>query len=154
MDKFGFQNPNIVLFLGCCVVALGIVIAGFVIAGQIPDVMHGSLHGSFSGTLVDGGGSQREFMSEWEAAGFLLMTIEQFRSLAESGELTGTYAVFQVERYVWEWEVLEFYAERAGVGSDVGAMPVPAQVIAGTVIEDHRVFSRERLSEWLIARME
>ena len=150
MGKNGFQNPNMALFYGCCIIALGIVIAGLVIARQIPDVMHGSLHGSFSGTLIDGGGSQREFMNEWEAAGFLSMTIEQFRSLVESGELGGTYAVFQVEQYVWDHEIHEFHAEPAGAAP----APTPMPVIASTVIEDHRVFSREKLTKWLHERME
>ena len=96
-----FQNFGFSLFLGCCVVALGIIIAGLIIARQIPDTLHGSLHGSFSGTLMDGADSPREFMSKWEAARFLMMTYEQLGSLIDSGELNGTYAVFQVEEHVW-----------------------------------------------------
>ena len=145
----GFRNFGFSLFLGCCVVALGIIIAGHTIARQIPDTLHGSLHGSFSGTLMDGSDSPREFMSKWEAARFLRMAYEQLDSLIDSGELDGTYAVFQVEEHVWH--MVEHPGE--AIGGNIVA-PTLAPVIAETIIRYHRVFSRERLSEWLHGRME
>ena len=149
------QNVSAALFRGCCVIALSIVIAAFVIARQIPHSLHGNLHGIFSGTLMDGGGSFRDFMSEWEAANFLMMSPEQLERIIESGELRGTYTTFQIEHMVWRGP------ERPGewiISGDVAAEPVPTPIPApfefDIVIVDHRVFSRERLTEWLHVRMD
>ena len=146
-----FQNFNMALFLGCCMVALSILVAGLVIARQIPDSLHGSLHGSFSGTLIDSGGSFREFMSEWEAANFLMISDRELERIIESGELSGTYAVFQVERIILR------ASERSRewvVGGAIAEFAVPERIEYDTVIVDQRVFSRERLAEWLLNRMD
>jgi len=148
---------NWALFLGCGVVALAIIIAGQSIARQIPHTLHGSMHGSFSGTLMDGNNSS-EFISEWEAATFLRLEHAEFTNLLESGELSGTYTVFSVERMVWstvgDSELFEFVHPDGRRGSIQAVAPVPAQQIEyEMVMVDHRVFSRERLTEWLHERI-
>jgi hypothetical protein len=146
-----FQNFNFALFLGCCMVALSIFIAGLLIARQLPDSLHGNFHGSFSGTLTDSGSSFREFMSEWEAANFLMMSQAELEVIIESGELRGTYTVFQVERNVLR------DPERSGewaIGGNFAEIEMPRRVEFDTILACQRVFSRERLSEWLLGRID
>jgi len=159
---------NWALFLGCCVVALSIVSAGHTIANRIPHTLMGSL----TGTLASGTGAavSQDFLSHWEAPSFLRMEPSDFDDLLESGALEGTYASFQTYRtviirsdintvpgaptpaprvfYSSDAAVLDSWmVERAGLGE--GAL-----FETETIIYNHRVFSRERLTEWLHNRME
>ena len=151
------QRFNWAIFLGCCVIALSIHSSGHRIAGRIPH----SLHGHFSGALTDGNFTAREFMSDWEAANFLLMDHSEFIRIVESGELSGTYTVFQVERREW-WseEIYEHMRNRYG---DVYEAVIPDRYpIAHSLpssyevvfTADHRVFSRELLAEWIMRRID
>ena len=148
-EKKKAQSFNTALFLGCCIMALSILISSIVIANNLPNSLHGNLHGNLTGTFIDGGDSFREFMSEWEAARFLGLWHEDLESIIESGELSGTYTIFQVERnimvaYSGEWITDHRVAH---------AVVEPRPLVWETVIVDHRVFSRERLTEWLLERM-
>ena len=147
------QNFNTALFLGCCVVALSIFATGHVIASRLPHSLHGNLHGSFSGTLTDGAGSFREFMSEWEAADFLLMSHEEFERIIQSGELEGTYTTFQTERYVAR--VSEIDDDWPAGSIPTGPVPTPLPRVEHVAeVVDMRIFSRERLTHWLFERMD
>ena len=146
------QTFNWALFLGLCIVALSIFITGRIIAINIPNSLHGSLHGNFSGTLMDGSNPSREFMSEWETARFLMMSYEELELIIESGELNGTYAVFQVERNVMQsydisgqWMTID-----GGFTAEIPFRHIEYE----TIIVDQRIFSRERLVEWLLNRMD
>ena len=154
-EKKKVQSFNTALFLGCCIMALSILISAIVIANNLPNSLHGNLHGNLTGTFIDGGGSFREFMSEWEAARFLGLWHEDLESIIESGELSGTYTIFQVERnimvgYSREWSTAD---DVFGVAGAVSPVVEPPPLVWETVIVDHRVFSRERLTEWLLERM-
>jgi hypothetical protein len=140
---------NWALFLGCCVIALSIYSAGGRIATRIPHSLHGNLHGNFSGTLTGNNDSFQEFMSEWEAARFLGMSRDEFTNIVATGELSGTYTVFQVERTVWNSSG-GFVVTMHGSDGLAAVQPIEQE----TVIVDHRVFSRERLVEWLLNRMD
>ena len=147
------QNFNWALFLGCAVFALSIFIVGLVIAGKIPNSLHGNLSGSFSGTLIDGGNSSpREFMSEWEAAHFLMIPHDDLMKLIEAGELKGAYTVFQVEREVWSSAEDEEPITQRVDGNTI-MTEVPQRIEYDTIIVDQLVFSRDRLTEWMLARM-
>jgi len=143
------QKLNWALFLGCCVVAISIFAAGQAIANRLPHTMHGNFSGSLT-SHASFDSSDREFMSDWQAAAFIGMSWEEFESIVESGELSGTYTAFQVERQVWRrWEdTTEWIIE----DPTIPARPIPMEYDIVTV--DHRVFSRERLAEWLLSRMD
>jgi len=142
---------NWALFLGLCVVALSIFFAGRTIANQAPPVIHGSFSGSVIGN-AHFDDTSREFMTEWQAANFIGMMPEEFDGIIESGELSGTYTIFQVERLAWR-HVHSGSTPTVGSGvSEVAAVPTPMEY--DIVIADHRVFSRERLAEWLLARID
>ena len=148
------QSPprgfNWALLLGCCAIALAIYLSGSRISSRIPHV----IHGNFTTPFVQGsfGADDREFMSEWDAARFIMVNPDEFHGIIESGELSGTYTVFQVERR--EWRIPREFIERAGVGVFEFEAAVPVQQEYDIVITDHRVFSRERLTEWLHNRMD
>jgi len=95
------KNFNLSLFLGCCVISIGIIVAGFVIANQLPPV----ISGSFSGYVTDGTQQFGEYMSEYEASAFLGMITDDFIEFVQSGELKGTYTVVQ-ENYVFSKDKL------------------------------------------------
>lgn len=104
------KNFNLSLFLGCCIISIGIVIAGLLIAYHLPPV----ISGSFSGTITDGTPQFGDYLSEYEASAFLSMNTNDFIIFIQSGELQGTY----------------------------------------TVIQGNNVFSKEKLSQWVEARIE
>jgi hypothetical protein len=144
-------NFNLSLFLGCGLIALSILIAGLVIARKMPDSLHGNLSGSFSGVLTDGSGSSaREFMSEWEAAAFLTIPYDDFMVIAESGELDGVFAVFEVHRT--ELRAWHEHVEQAA-GGGPSEIELPQRVEYVTILTKQRVFSREKLAEWVLGRM-
>ena len=140
---------NWALFLGFCIMALSIYVAGHTIAGSIPS----TLGGNFSGTLMNSGGgfSSSEFMSEWEVASFLRISHEDLTRIIESGELDGTYTVFQVESSVMRRNSEEWLVEHRG---DTAEARVSESVEYDNVIIDQSIFSRERITEWLHARMD
>ncbi|MCL2874477.1 MAG: hypothetical protein FWE29_06075 [Defluviitaleaceae bacterium] len=140
---------NWALFLGLCIVALAIYSAGVRIAAHMPH----SLQGHFSGSLMAGSNPDREFMSEWEAAAFLSMGHDEFLSILNSGELEGTYTVFQVERMVWG-RPFENYDEWSVTVNRDEIVEVPQRMDYDIVTADHRIFSRERLTEWLLHRID
>jgi len=156
-------NFNWALLLGLCAIAISIFAAGITIANRLPQTFHGHMTGSLTGGSTWHDTSSREFMSEWEAANFLLMGHDEFASILQTGELSGTYTVFQVERREWVWSQDELgrmlhppaplpYNVRV-----VGEQPVPVHPFGmeyEIVLVDHRIFSRERLSEWLINRID
>ena len=148
---------NWALLLGLCIIAISIFAAGRSIASHLPQTFHGHMTGSLTG----GGtwdSTPREFMSEWEAANFLLMGHDEFNSILRTGELSGTYTIFQVERREWVWaqneygRVLHPPTPVPQLGRPVEAVPIPMEY--EIVIVDHRIFSRERLSEWLMDRID
>ena len=145
------QGFNSALFLGCCAIAASILISGFIIAGRIPSSLHGNLHGSFSGTLTDGG-SSNEFLSEWEAAGFLRIGNDELERIVQAGELDGAYAVFQVERRLWR--EVEFEPQVTTGHRNLTPAPPSVPLEYDIILEDQRVFSRERLAQWLHGRMD
>jgi len=146
-----FRGFNWGLFLGFCVVAVSIYMAGSLIAGRMPASLHGQLHGNFSWSLVDGGGGlQSEFMSEWQAAHFLMIPHENLERLIEAGELVGIYTVFTVEHR--ERRPVVGRSEVMSDGTVLKEVPMPTEY--DIVLVEQRVFSRERLAEWLLARID
>jgi len=172
--KTPLDGFNTALFLGCLVIALGIYFAGWHIANTLAHGIPWFAIGGSSGGSFQNFHTQNEpntFMTEWEAARFLGLEWEHdaFDALIESGELSGTYTAFQVERvdwhnwegeywmwsgddYVHEMRVRESHWE----AQEITAPPVPVLIPAerALIIVDHRVFSRERLTEWMMARID
>jgi len=147
--RVNIQSFNFALFLGFCVLSISIFAAGNNIAAR----MTNSMHGHFSGTLMSGNNfaNEREFLTEWEAAHFIGMNQAEFITIVESGELAGAYTVFQLERTVWNHPAMPegFYAT-----GELEQQTPPVQIEVYTAPFEHRVFSRERLSDWLLSRID
>jgi hypothetical protein len=101
------KSFNWSLFLGSCVIGIAIIIAGILISGNLPQTP--VIPSSLSVSTSDVSTQPREFMPEYEAAGFLMIGINDFDAFVDSGQLDGTFAV----------------------------------------IEGNRVFSKEKLTQWL-----
>jgi hypothetical protein len=138
------------LLIGCCVIALAILDAGVRISRRIPHTMQGNFHGALHG--AGGFAEVGEFMSDWQAASFLLMEYDTFLQLLQEGEFGGTYTVFRVEQRQWRRAVFEEHVREAEeAGRPIPVTPVPTEY--DIVIVDHRIFSRARLTEWLEDRI-
>ena len=82
------KSFDISLFLGCCVISAGIVIAGWFISKELPDTMH--VPSSLAVTTTDSAyGQFGEYLSRYEVAAYLGITDEDVESLIKSGELDG-----------------------------------------------------------------
>jgi hypothetical protein len=99
--------------------------------------------------MDNSGNSFREFMSEWELATFLMMSHEELEQIIESGELNGMYTVFQVERTFWQ----TVNDSETWVIDGIATAEIPQRIELETIIIDHRIFSRDKITEWLLERM-
>ena len=82
------KSFDISLFLGCCVISTGIVIAGWLISKELPDTTH--VPSSLAVTTTDSAyGQFGEYLSQYEVAAYLGITDEDVESLIKSGELDG-----------------------------------------------------------------
>lgn len=82
------KNFDISLFLGCCVISIGIIIAGWLISKELPDTTH--VPSSLAVTTTDSAyGQFGEYLSEYQVAAYLGITNEDVTALIEAGELDG-----------------------------------------------------------------
>jgi len=85
MKKF---YPSIVV--GCLIISIGIVIAGFKIGGAIEHQSFGSpVPGSFE--IYNSRGDYGDYMDEVQAAAYLCIQLETFEKYLQSGKLDGTF---------------------------------------------------------------
>ena len=104
------KNFNLSLFLGCCVIGICIIIAGVIVANNLPEttrVPHGFV-------ITDGNtptSTFGEFMSAFEAALFLKIDNSDLDRLIQSGELDGTFTSFP-NGYTFSKEKLIQWMER------------------------------------------
>lgn len=82
------KNFDVSLFLGCCVISIGIMVAGWFISKELPDATH--VPSSLAVTTTDTAyGQFGEYLSRYEVAAYLGITDEDVTSLINSGELDG-----------------------------------------------------------------
>lgn len=103
------KNFNFALFFGCCVISIGIVIAGLLISTNMPDAA--LMPRNLSVTTSDGAPVFREYMSDYEAAGFLTLDADELMAFIQSGELNDTFTVIQ-GHYVFSKEKLTQWINR------------------------------------------
>ena len=138
------------LFWGLCVVAVAILWAGNNIAnsqwrnqnwGWHNHNMHGNLTAHFVDQYLN-----REFMNTSEAASFLGFFESEFITLVEDGQLNGTYVTFEMQRARWEYQ--PNYARFGDQMRYIGSY----RTVYGPY--DLRLFSREKLTQWMLAQFE
>ena len=144
-----FVRPpfNFALFLGFCILAMSIHFSSVRLSRHMPHppIVHFP-------SIANENMPFREFMNDWQASSFIGMSFDEFEQILATGELSGTYTIFQVERELWvdwgtdEWD--DFHADP----SYAAQFPVGATFERRIV--DHYIFSREKLSTWLMRRIE
>lgn len=103
---------NLSQFLGCCVISIGIIVAGWLISNELPDTA--SVPASFSVTTRTADELYGNYLSKYEVAAYLNITDEDVEKLLNSGELDGTYTVAGAN-YVFSREKLdEWVSNRIG----------------------------------------
>lgn len=160
---------NWALLIGCALIALTLNGLGSGITSSVHNLanaIHIALQGNFYGSVNHLQAEPPEFMTQWQAASFLTMRYEEFGELIQSGELSGTYTLFQVNRRIWQSDTPLFIVGDMTIQAP-GVLPMaPVRIEDGRtlrviqddakyeiVIENHRVFSRELLTEWLNNRI-
>lgn len=106
------KNFNLSQFLGCCVISIGIIIAGWMISQELPNTT--SVPTSFSVTTHTQDEAFGNYLSKYEVSAYLNISNEDVEMLLDSGKLEGTYTVAGTS-YVFSREKLdEWVAERIG----------------------------------------
>lgn len=99
---------NISQFLGCCVISIGIIIAGWLISKELPNTTHIPSNLSVVSQTQDE--LYGNYLSKYEVAAYLRITDEDVDKLFHSGELEGTYTVAGAN-YVFSREKLDEWVE-------------------------------------------
>ena len=80
------KNFDLSLFLGCCVISVGIIVAGWFISKEMPETT--KVPSSLAITTTDSAyGEFGEYLSKYELAAYLGITDDDVTSLINSGEL-------------------------------------------------------------------
>jgi hypothetical protein len=106
------KNFNLSLFLGCCVIGVCVIIAGIIVANNLPETTR--FPQGFSITNYDGDTSAPtlgEYLTLFDAAHFLKIDINDLDAMVNSGELDGTFTAFPTG-YVFSKERLTQWMER------------------------------------------
>ena len=82
------KNFDISLFLGCCVISIGIIVAGWLISRELPDTTH--VPSNLAVTTTDSAyGQFGEYLSNHQVAAYLGITDEDVNALVETLIKTG-----------------------------------------------------------------
>lgn len=83
------KNFNLSQFLGCCVISIGIVVAGWLISEELPNTTQ--VPSVLSVTSQTQGEQFGNYLSKYEVAAYLGITDDDVNKLFNAGELKGTY---------------------------------------------------------------
>lgn len=83
------KNFNLSQFLGCCVINVGIMIAGWLISEELPDTTY--VPSTLSVMTQTQDEMFGDYLSKYEVAAYLGITEEDVDQLFHAGELKGTY---------------------------------------------------------------
>ncbi len=78
------KNFNLSLFLGCCVIGISIIISGILISSNLPGTT--LVPSNLAVTTSNSESGFKDFLSEYEVAGFLSINTEDVFNLIASGE--------------------------------------------------------------------
>lgn len=103
------KSFNLSQFLGCCVISVGIIVAGWFISEELPDTTQ--VPSSLSVVTKTMDELYGNYLSEYEVAAYLHITEEDVDKLLGSGELEGTYTVAGAS-YVFSREKLDEWVKK------------------------------------------
>ena len=104
------KNFNLSQFLGCCVIAVSIIIAGSYISEEIPDTTR--VPDSLDVRMQNQYEQYANCLSEYDVAEYFDITDEDVYELINSGELDGTYTMVG-ERYIFSREKLDEWVKNS-----------------------------------------
>ncbi|MCL1862134.1 MAG: hypothetical protein FWF78_01035 [Defluviitaleaceae bacterium] len=144
------------VFLGFCVAAVilsfAIANAAATISSHLSNAAH-TIAMQNNHLMHQPATQDNEFMNEWEAARFLTFSFDEFNALLQSGVLYSTYAEFEVERRVFARHDGTMWLPQVMSAEPAVQVAAPVPIEYETITGVHRVFSRERLTEWLNNRI-
>ncbi len=106
------KNFDLSLFLGCCAIAFGIVIAGKIISAELPDTTQ--VPSSLSVVTHTAGEQEQDFgnyLSQYDISRYLHIAYEDVEDLLESGALEGTYTMVDDNSYIFSRQKLDEWVE-------------------------------------------
>lgn len=103
------KNFNLSQFLGCCVISIGIVVAGWLISKELPNTTQ--VPSVLSVTTQTRDEQFGNYLSKYEVAAYLGITDDDVNKLFNAGELKGTY-VEAGENYIFIREKLDGWVEK------------------------------------------
>ena len=100
------KNFDFSIFLGCCVISVGIIIAGWLISKEMPNTTQ--VPSNIAVTTTDAANGQfGEYLSEYQVAAYLGITDEDVSVLVESLKKTGE--LDKVSTEIWGYRKMKFY---------------------------------------------
>ena len=102
------KKINISVILGCCIISIGIILAGFIIANKLPETPF--IPNNLSVTTTDGTTVSNEYLSEYEASAFARVNVDDFQRIIGTGDLDWTFTIIQGNR-VFSKEKLSLWLE-------------------------------------------
>ena len=85
------KNFNLSQFLGCCVISIGIIVAGWLISKELPNTTQVPSNLSVITKTMDE--MFGNYLSKYEVSAYLNVSEENVDKLLNSGELDGTYTM-------------------------------------------------------------
>ena len=104
------KNFNLSQFLGCCVIAVSIIIAGSYISEEIPDTTQ--VPDSLYVRTQNKYEQYANCMSQYDVAAYFDITVDDVYELLNSGELDGTYTMVG-ESYIFSREKLDEWVKNS-----------------------------------------
>lgn len=98
------KNFNLAQFLGCCVISIGIIIAGWMISKELPGTTQ--VPSSLSVVTQTADEQYGPYLSIYEVAAYLKISNEDVGTLLHTGQLDGTYTAAG-DSYVFSREKLD-----------------------------------------------
>lgn len=99
------KNFNLSTFWGCCIISIGIVVAGWLISKELPDTAKFPSNLAVTTTNVEYGGFG-DYLSTHEVAAYLGVTDEDVAALMNVGELDSVCTKINAN-YVFSKEALK-----------------------------------------------
>ena len=103
------KNFNLSQFLGCCVISIGIIVAGWLISEELPNTTQVPSNLSVVTKTMDE--LYGNYLCKSQVAAYLNIADDDIDKLLNSGELDGTYTVAG-DSYIFSREKLDEWVDK------------------------------------------
>ena len=147
------NNFNWALLIGCFLIAGAILIVGNSVAHGVRSISHNVAHIPMHMPHFPHSQEPGEFLRLFEASNFIGIDFDAFHAMLDAGEFSGTYAAFEVERRVYRWEGRDRWVHADGTFAEWPDIPISPPTEFDIITETLRIFSREKLADWMNERI-